>query len=266
MSEYIYREVGEGYNTKSIEADIDEPSKEDLKFIDYSKEDKADVSFYGSYDKKFKEENDGDYNNKAVNYEMYGNIKEPSVPISAAGRFRIDSSESEKAETVEESDEEWSEEYNKIYGTGNDKWNNYQQLTGEVFEFLGSDFFLTLKIPPGISTVHPFMYMAQSFNSQITNESDKLRQVIEGLYWTVLYAIIRHEIMRDDSATDNFDCIDPVLLREMQNTEPRLDSTNRHGFLMTSFTFLTIQSFPIIIFLKSTLFKRNLEFTTFRTS
>ena len=53
MSECIDREAGEeGYNTKSIEADIDEPSKEDLKFIDDSEEDEDDVSFYRSIDKK----------------------------------------------------------------------------------------------------------------------------------------------------------------------------------------------------------------------
>ena len=92
--------------------------------------------------------------------------------------------------------------------------------------------------------------MAQSFNSQITNEPDKLRQDIEGLYWTVLYAIIRHEIMRDDSATDNFDCIDPVLLREMQNTEPRLDSTNRHGFFNDKLHFLNDTVIPYNYFLK----------------
>ena len=72
MSECIDREAGEeGYNTKSIETDIDEPSKEDLKFIDDSEEDEDDVSFYRSIDKKLKEEEDDDYNNKAFLEQSY---------------------------------------------------------------------------------------------------------------------------------------------------------------------------------------------------
>ena len=158
-----------------------------MKSIDDSQEDEEDVSLYRSINKKFKEEDDDDYNSKAINYAMYGDTKGPSVPISATRRLRIDSSESEKVEIVEESDEEWPEEHKKIYGTDNHEWNNYQQLTGEIFEFLGSNFYLkqfqrTLEIPRGTSTLRPFLYMAQSYNSEITNEPGKLRQDIDGLY------------------------------------------------------------------------------------
>ena len=153
-----------------------------------------------------------------------------------------------KLRFVEESDEEWPEEYKKIYGTDKHEWNNYQEHAGEVLEFLGSDFYLKqfqamLKIPHGTSTVRPFMYMAQIYNSQITNEPNKLRPGIEGLYWTVL-CTIRYEITGDDSATDNFNCINPVLLREMQNMKPQLDFTNRHGVFNDKFHLLNDTLIP----------------------
>ena len=76
--------------------------------------------------------------NKVINYKLYGDAKRPLVLVSSTRKLRIDSSESEKAESVEESDEEWPEEYNKIFRTDNHKLNNYQQ----PIEFLGSDFYL----------------------------------------------------------------------------------------------------------------------------
>ena len=106
------------------------------------------------------------------------------------------------------------------------------------------------------------MYVVQSYIRPITSEPDKLRQDIDGFYWTCHYAT-RYEITRDDSATHNFHCIDPVLLREMQNIKPQLDFTNRHCFFNDKLHLLNDTLIPIIIFLKSALFKRNLEFTVF---
>ena len=79
---------------------------------------------------------------KVINYKLYGDAKGPLVLVSSTRKLRIDSSESEKAESVEELDEEWPEEYKKIFRTDNHKLNNYQQPIGDVFEFLGSDFYL----------------------------------------------------------------------------------------------------------------------------
>ena len=190
MSNYILLEADEEDYNRDYEESEEFICKRDRDFSnDDHNDNEEDISFQRMINKKLNLEED------------YERSPTGSIHTSVIRRSKINSDgsdkqikpevlveDSEHASQVDyESDDDWPRKYKSIYGSDQHEWNNYRQPTGEVYNFLESDFYLkefqrSLRIPEDTKNVQSFMYMGEKYNRALGKDSSKFNQSIDCLY------------------------------------------------------------------------------------